>query len=110
MPQLLDTTIRAFQNGLTNLAQDKAIQQGVKNIESWMTRLEKEEFRGAKIIHENLGKLKRHLEADELDRPAIGELLKALGEETIRAASHAESKEAQKVKQLGEALVNAAKG
>lgn len=109
MPQLLDTTIQAFQNGLTTLAQDKAVQQGVKNIDSWMTRLEKEDFRGAKIIHENLGKLKRHLEADHLDHSAIGDLLKTLGEETIRAASRAEGKQAEKVKQLGEALVHAAR-
>lgn len=109
MPQLLETTLKAFQDGLTHLAQDKAVQQGVKNIDSWMTRLEKEDFRGAKIIHENLGKLKRHLEADELDPKAISDLLKTLGEETIRVASQAEGTQAEKIKHLGEALVHAAK-
>ena len=50
----LDTTIKALQGGLTELG----VAKGVKNIDSWMETLETADFRGSKIIHENLGKLK----------------------------------------------------
>lgn len=96
----LDTTIAAFEKGLTEFA----AAQGVKNIDRWLETLEKADFRGAKIIHENLGKLKKHLEADELDGPAIGELLRTLGEETGRTASHVEGAQAEKIQRLADLL------
>lgn len=96
----LDTTIKALQGGLTDLAAGK----GVKNIEGWIETLEKADFRGAKVIHENLGKLKTHLEADTLDGPAIGALLHTLGEETKRSASHASGAQSEKITLLGELL------
>ena len=95
----LDATIKALQGSLTALAADK----GVKNIDGWMTALEHAEFRGAKIIHENLGKLKRQLEADTLDGAAIAQLLRTLGEETARTASHAGAA-GDKVSQLADLL------
>ena len=96
----LDTTIKALQEGATHLALDK----GIQNIASWMDALEKADFRGAKVIHENLGKLKGHLEAAHLDGPAIGKLLRTLGEETTRAASQVEGAQGEKVTRLGELL------
>ena len=96
----LDTSIKALQDGVTHLA----VTKGVKNIEGWLETLEKADFRGAKVIHENLGKLKRHLEADPLDGPAIGALLRTLGDETTRAASQADATQGAKIKQLGELL------
>ena len=100
----LDATIKAVQSGLTTLA----AAQGAKNVTGWMTALEHADFRGAKVIHENVGKLKRHLEAETLDGPAIGELLRTLGAETARTASHAEGAPGEKIKHLGELLGKAA--
>ena len=103
MTQAVQNTLKLVQD-IASLATDKAITQGVKNIETWMERLEREEFRGAKTIHENLGKLKRQLEADSPDAKAIAELLKTLGEETVRAAG--QDKEGnESIQRLGEALI-----
>ena len=50
-----------------------------------METLEKADFRGSKIIHENLGKLKTHLEAEAPDGAAIGQLLQSRSEKRRRA-------------------------
>ena len=100
----LDTTIKALQGGLTELG----VAKGVKNIDSWMETLEKADFRGSKIIHDNLGKLKTHLEAEAPDGAAIGQLLVTIGEETTRAISHhADNAEGKKLGQLAELLTSA---
>jgi hypothetical protein len=98
----IDNTIKALQTGLTELG----VAKGIKNIESWMETLEKEEFRGAKTIHDNLAKLKRQLESDDSDGETVSELLNKLAEETKRAASHANGQE-EKIAQLGEMLSSA---
>lgn len=103
----LDTTIKAFTKALQEEVGKAVVIQGTKNIASWMNTLEKAEFRGAKVIHENLGKLKSLLTADELDGPAIGKLLHTLGEETVRAAGQAKGSQGEEVKQLGELLLKA---
>jgi hypothetical protein len=95
----IDNTIKALQTGLTDLGVNK----GIKNIEGWMETLEQEEFRGAKAIHDNLGKLKRKLESDDSDGESVAELLNKLADETKRAASHANGQE-EKIAQLGEML------
>jgi len=100
MPVKLAATIKAFQDGITNLS----AAQGIKNIEAWEETLKDADFRGAKTIHENLGKLKKLLQSDNLDGGAIVGLLKTLGEETVRASSHAEGKQAEQIKELGELL------
>lgn len=96
----LDATLKAFQNGITGFG----VANGIKNIDGWIGTLENAEFRGAKVIHENLSKLKSHLEADTLDGPAIGGLLHTLGEETKRAASHADGAQGEHLAQLAELL------
>jgi len=104
MPVKLAATLKAFQDGITNLS----AAQGIKNIEAWEETLQDADFRGAKTIHENLGKLKKLLQNDHLDGGAILGLLKTLGEETVRASSHAEGKQAEQIKELGELLMNGA--
>lgn len=96
-----DTTIKAFQEDLTEFG----VAKGIKNIDGWMDKLEQADFRGAKVIHENLGKLKGQLEADDLDGAAIAKLLRTLGEETKRAASHAEGAGSEKITRLAELLL-----
>ena len=100
----LDTTIKALGGSLTDLG----VAKGVKNIDSWLETLADADFRGAQTIHANLEKLKTHLEAETPDGAAIGQLLKTLGEETGRAASHhADNAEGKKITQLAELLGSA---
>jgi phenylalanyl-tRNA synthetase beta subunit len=100
MTKKADPTIKALNEGLKELGAAK----GVKNVDSWLEALEKEEFRGAKTIHTNLEKLKKLLGADPLDSEAIGKLLHTLGGETKRAGSHEESAHNKKIVELGELL------
>lgn len=106
MTKQLDTTLKAAQDGLTTLSAN----QGVKAIDGWLSTLEKADFRGAKVIHENLGKLKTHLEAGDLDAATIAQLLKTLGEETARTASHVDGADGKKITQLAELLGRSAAG
>jgi hypothetical protein len=100
MAAKLDNTIKAFQSGITTMSPD----QGVKSINAWLKKLENTDFRGTKSIHDSLSKLKKHLELGNLDGVAIGELLRKLGDATVRAAGQASGKNADKIKQLGQVL------
>ena len=106
MPVKLAATIKAFQDGITKLA----VEKGIQTIESWGKTLQDADFRGAKTIRENLGKLKKMLQNDDLDGAGIMEMLKTLGEETVRASSHAEGKQAEQIKELGELLMQGLDG
>ncbi len=100
MAASIDSTIKALQNGITDMSPE----QGVKSIDGWITKLESADFRGAKGIRDNLVKLKKHLESGNLDGAAIGQLLSTLGGATVRAAGQANGKDGTKVQELGEAL------
>ena len=100
----LAPTIKAFTDGLKEAATKTTVTHGIKNIETWEERLAEADFRGAKTIHGNLGKLKGLLQADAPDAGAIGALLRTLGEETARVASHAEGKDGEKITHLAELL------
>jgi hypothetical protein len=104
MAASIDTTIKALQNGITDMSPE----QGVKNIDGWILKLESADFRGAKGIRDNLVKLKKHLESGHLDGAAIGQLLGTLANSTVRAAGQASGKDGTKVQQLGEALSSCA--
>ena len=103
MPQFT-ATIKHLEEGIKGFT----IAAAVKNIEGWETVLEKSEASGAKTIHGNLGKLKKLLQADEIDGGKVKELMLKLGEETVRIADKADSKNADKIKTLGEALSHGA--
>ena len=100
----LEPTLKAFQKALGETVTKTTVAHGIKNIDGWLEKLETADFRGAKTIHGNLENLKKHLEADEPDPKAIGKLLRTLGEETGRVASHAEGAPGEKLKQLAELL------
>ena len=106
MPTRIDPTINVLKGQLNAAAAKK----GVEMIGKWEGDLEKADWRGAKIIHENLGKLRRHLEGGELNGATIGGLLVTLGEETGRAASHAQGDTTGKLNSLSQALIDAGKG
>ncbi len=59
---------------------------------------------GAKTIHGNLERLKKLLQADEIDAAKVKDLMVKLGEETVRMAGKADDKHADKIKSLGEAI------
>ena len=97
-----ETTIKALGD-ITALKPEAA----VKNIEGWEQFLEKHEVEGAKKLTTDLDKLKKLLQADELDDTKIKALMQKLGKETEALASHAKGSEAESVKKLGAALQEA---
>ena len=99
MPQF-EATIKHLKEGVKGFT----IAAAVKNIEGWEATLEKSDVSGAKTIHGNLERLKKLLQADEIDGTKVKDLMVKLGEETVRLAGKADSKNAEKIKALGEAV------
>ena len=94
------TTIKALHEGAKGFAADKA----VTNIESWEEYLSKHDHEGVKVVVTDLGKLKKLLQADELDGKAITTLVHKLGKETVKVAGDSETANSKHIKELGEAL------
>lgn len=105
MSTKIDSTLTLVKGHLT----DAAVKHGAEIIGKWEADLEKAEWRGAKTIHADLTKLRRHLEGNTRDGVAIDELLIKLGESTERAAAQAGG-DGGKIESLGQALINAGKG
>ncbi len=103
MPQF-DATIKHLKEGIKGFT----VSAAVKNIEGWEATLEKSEVSGAKTIHGNLERLRKLLQADEIDGAKVKDLMAKLGEETVRIAGKADGKSAEKIKALGEAVTHAA--
>ena len=103
MPQF-DATIKHIKDGVKSFT----VAAAVKNIEGWEATLEKVEAPGAKGIIRDLESLKKHLHAKEIDGAAIHKLVAKLGKETLTIAGKSDSKNAEKIKALGEALTGAA--
>ena len=102
MPQF-DATIKHFKDGVKGFT----ISAATKNIEGWEETLGKLDAPGVKGIIHDLESLKKHLHAKELDGEAIRKLVAKLGKETVTMAGKADSKHADKVRALGEALTQA---
>ena len=103
MPQF-DATIKHITDGVKSFT----IKAAVKNIEGWEATLEKIEAPAAKTIIKDLENLKKHLEADPINGEQIKKLVLKLGKETVTIAGKSDSKNAEKIKALGEALTHAA--
>jgi hypothetical protein len=103
MSKKIDSTLELFQGKLN----EAAVKQGAKMISKWQTDLEKAEFSGAKTIHTDLGKLRKHLEGGELDGATIAALLVKLGNSAERASKQAKGASVGKLESLGQALVKA---
>ncbi len=103
MIKQVDSTIELLKGKLEEAAAKKA----PAIIGKWEAEMEKAEWRGAKTIHEDLGKLRHHLEGDAHDKSAISELLVKLGHSTTHAAAHADGDDRKKLETLGGALVKA---
>ena len=105
MTTQIQSTIDALQGDLTSLGS-----QGTGAIQKWEDKLAEADWRGAKTIHEDLGRLRRELEGGAPDGAKIGELLTKLGESTERAAEHAEGASSAGLKTLAAALQKAGAG
>lgn len=103
MPQF-DATIKHIKEGVKGFT----VAAAVKNIEGWEATLEKVEAPGVKAIIKDLEALKKHLHAEKIDGEAIKKIVAKLGKETVTIAGKSESKNAEKIKSLGEALTTAA--
>lgn len=103
MPQFA-ATIKHIEEGVKGFT----ISAAVKNIEGWEETLGKLEAPGAKTIVRDLERLKKLIQAESIDGEAVKTLVGKLGKETVTLAGKADSKNAEKAKQLGEALSSAA--
>ena len=103
MPQF-DATIKHLKEGVKGFT----ISAAVKNIEGWEATLEKIETSGVKTIIKDLESLKKHLQADSIDGEAVKKLMLKLGKETVTIAGKSDSKNAEKIKHLGEAITESA--
>ena len=99
-----ETTIKAIKDGAKSFAADKA----VTNIEGWEDYLSKHDHEGVKKVVTDLGKLKKLLQAKELDGDAIKTVVHKLGKETAAVGQGDTTASASKIKELGEALSSAA--
>ena len=102
MPQF-DATIKHIKEGVKAFT----VSAAVKNIEGWETTLGSIEAPAAKAIVKDLENLKKHLHAEKIDGDAIKKIVAKLGKETVALAGKSDSKNAAKIKSLGEALTEA---
>ena len=103
MPQF-DATIKHLKDGVKGFT----VAAAVKNIEGWEATLEKVDAPGVKTILHDLESLKKHLHADPVNGEQIKKLVLKLGKETVAIAGKSDSKNAEKIKALGEALEHGA--
>jgi hypothetical protein len=103
MPQF-GATIKHIEEGVKGFT----ISAAIKNIEGWEDTLNNLEAPGAKGIVRDLERLKKALQAKEIDGEAVRDLVVKLGKASITLAGKADTRNAEKAKQLGEALVAAA--
>ncbi len=99
MPQF-EATIKHIKEGVKGFT----ISAAVKNIEGWEATLEKLEVSGKQTVIKDLESLKKQLQSDEINTSRVKSLVAKLAKETITMSGKAEGKNAEKVKQLGEAL------
>ena len=103
MPQF-DATIKHIKDGVKGFT----VAAATKNIEGWEATLEKIDAPGVKTIIKDLDSLKKALHAKEINGETVRKLVAKLGKETVAIAGKSDSKNAEKIKTLGEALTGAA--
>ena len=96
------TTLNAINRGLETSKPAK----GADLIEDWEAALADTDVSGAKGILRDLTSLRKQLEKDEPDADRVHALLHRLGEATVKISDRAD-KQGDKIKELGEALIEA---
>lgn len=99
MPQF-GATIKHIQEGVKGFT----IAAAIKNIEGWEKTLGEMEEPSVKNVLKDLGGLKKLLEADEIDGEKVRKAVTKLGKDTVAMAGKTESKKADQIRELGEAL------
>lgn len=100
----LKTTLDAIKGGV----KDFTIEKATTNIEGWEDYLSKHDHEGVKKVVQDLGKLKKLLHAKEIDGDAIKTLIGKLGKDTVAVAGDEQNANAKHIRELGEALTEAA--
>lgn len=103
MPAQFSATLKALAAGVPSMTPAAAI----KNIEAWEAHLETIEVSGVKGLRSSLERLRRLLEADQLDGAAIGKLMVTIAGETGRIGGRVDGKRGESVKELADALETA---
>lgn len=100
------STLDAVKGGVKSFTVDKA----TSNIEGWEDYLSKHDHEGVKKVVADLAKLKKLLHAKELDGEAIKKLVAKMGKDTAAVAGDEQNANAKHIRELGEALSQAAEG
>ncbi len=100
----IKTTLEAIKGGVKNFTIEKA----TSNIEGWEDYLSKHDHEGVKKVVQDLGKLKKLLHAKEIDGDSIKTLVSKLGKDTVAVAGDEQNANATHIRELGEALSQAA--
>lgn len=103
MPRYAETQ-KLLERDLSGVSPDSA----VKNIEMWEEALGGVDAKEAKALAKDLGALKRALGKKEPNGEEIQALLQKLGEQTVALADQAPEATAEKLRQIGDRLSNAA--
>ena len=100
----LTSTLEAVKGGVKSFTIEKA----TTNIEGWEDYLSKHDHEGVKKVVADLGKLKKLLHAKEIDGEAVKTLITKLGKDTVAVAGDEQNANAKHIRDLGEALSQAA--
>ncbi len=101
--QHLDSTIDSLGKGL-----DKAKTGASRSIGSWIDALNDSDTPALGKIADELEKLKELLGQKEIDSAKVKKAMTSLGKHTTTAAKQAEGATAEKIKELGQQLTDAA--
>lgn len=99
----LSSTIESLGQGL-----EHAKTGAVRSLHSWGTALGSSDEPGLKAIADELNQLETVLGESDINGPKLKKALQALGKHTTAAASGAEGATADKIKELGKLLTEAA--
>ena len=99
----LDATIDALDGGL------KSAKNGASsNLQTWIETLNSSNDPQLKTLGNELSNLQATLAVSDIDSNQLRQQLDSIGQHTQSAASKAEGKTAEKIRQLGKQLIDAA--
>lgn len=104
MPARFTTLSHALDKGLGEMKPDAA----VKQIEYWEGELKGVDVSGVKGLLHDLDALKKALQTDEIDGEKVQKLVEKLGGETTRIGGRVDGAAAEKLKEVGGKLEQAA--
>ncbi|WP_420392455.1 hypothetical protein [Acuticoccus sp.] len=106
MPRYAETTKLLDQDDLSNASVDAA----VKNIEMWQESVGELEASGSKSVARDLEALKKAITSDKPDGDKIAKIMARLGDRTNKLAGEASDSNAEKLRNIGDALAKHGSG